>query len=360
MWNTALLLTGFSNLNTQSERGPGAPINRCMWELVDYAGHCTGVDGRPGPQIVSFESVQAAYTKGRVLMQALRDHLESLTGQEYDLHHVLMSGGSVGAAQYRHRYYVVFSRIPFGVDAPQREDLPSQKVVTYYDAIGDLQGLDLEWGPQRYRYGPPFVSTTRYEGPSQYADDLRSPDGVVTQHMAAEGRVAESVRDACLKGWPAGKYLSEAFDALDIHPENYQKARRPEGIRRGKSSYKGLNWPLRINPNKSGYVQTGGCARDFAHWTEPRLLTVRELSRMMGYPDTWIWPQSISQCSMQIGKCCPVTSGRWISDWVARALEGKPGHQGKELSDGEGEYEYNFTNLYKRWRVLEATEAGVE
>lgn len=339
--------SGFSNLNTRMERGPGAPINRCMWSLVEYAAACTGTDLRPGPQVVSFESVQGAYTKGRSLMRALREHLEDLTGQEYDLHHVMMSGGTVGAAQYRHRYFVVFSRIQFGIDPPQREDLPDGHPVTYFDAIGDLQGLENQWEPQDYKYA----------AQSNYARALRDPSGLVDCHATADGKAADTVREACLRGWKAGKYLSEAFDALDYHPPEFQKSRREGGIRRGDSTYKGLNWPLKINPDKPGYVQTGGCARDFAHWSEPRLLTIRELGRMMGYPDSWKFPHSITKSGMLIGKCCPAPSGRWISGWVARALEGSPGQVGS-TSDGRGakkedlepaEYLHNCSLTYKKW-----------
>jgi site-specific DNA-cytosine methylase len=308
-----------------------------MRQLIEYGGHCIGTDGKPGPEVVAFESVQAAYTKGRVLMQELRDLLERLTGQEYDLHHVLMSGGSVGAPQYRHRYFPVFARVPFGVDPPVRGDLPDQKTVTYFDAIGDLQGLELTWDGQPRKYGPT----------SEYGRRLVDTE-LVTQHVTAEGRLAKAIADVHA-GWPAGKYLSEAFDILNIHPEEFAKNRRPEGIRRGNSTYKGLQWPLKVNPNKSGYVQTGGCSREYAHWAEPRFLTIRELTRMMGYPDSWRWPEVMTKASAYVGKCCPVDSGRWISRWVAKALHGEPGRLGQELSDGPGEYLYQYTHFYKKW-----------
>ena len=166
-------------------------------------------------------------------------------------------------------------------------------------------------------------------------------------HVCAEGKVAEATAEACNQGWRPGTYLSEAFDALDLHPEAFTKARREGGIRRGKSTYKGLNWPLRVFPDRPGYVQAGSCARDFAHWSEPRLLTIRELGRMMGYPDSWRWPQGVTKSSLLIGKCCPVPSGRWISSHVARALDREPGRSGKEI--GHDEYLHDSTHAYKRW-----------
>ena len=93
----------------------------------------------------------------------------------------------------------------------------------------------------------------------------------------------------------------------------------------------------------------GGGASNFVHWEEPRLLTVRELSRLMGYPDTWMWPdgRTVRVIGSYIGKCCPVTSGQWLSDWVAKALDGEPGQQGERI--GDREYLRNSSLDYRRW-----------
>ena len=338
LWNTALLLTGFSGLSLNPEwvRGPDSPINSCMWALVTYAGRCRGADGSPGPEIVSLESVQGAYKKGRSLMQALRVRLEDETNTHYDLNHVLMSGSSVGSPQYRHRYYLVLSRVPFGVDPPRREDLPDERPVTYFDALADLQGLDMTWDEQAYRFSPA----------SQFAAALRRDDCLVSDHVTADGKIAPVVTEACRRGWKSG-WMSEALDEIDYHPEEFERSRRPEGIRRGDSTYKGLSWPRRVVPGKPAHVTTGGCARDFVHWSEPRLLTIRELSRLMGYPDSWEWPHSVSQASALTGKCSPVQSNRWLSTWARRALEGSPGARGESI--GEREYLTDVTSLYKSW-----------
>src|SRR5205085_324792 len=80
--------SGFSvlSLGPGWERGPGSPINSCMHELVQYASRCTGLDGGRGVEVVSLESVQGAFKKGRGLMQELRDKLVAGTGQRYDIH----------------------------------------------------------------------------------------------------------------------------------------------------------------------------------------------------------------------------------------------------------------------------------
>jgi hypothetical protein len=79
------------------------------------------------------------------------------------------------------------------------------------------------------------------------------------------------------------------------------------------------------------------------------MLTVREVSRLMGLPDTWSWKAaaSVSQAGAFTGKCCPVQTGRWISTWAARAIQGNPGQQGELI--GDREYVHNSTTLYKAW-----------
>jgi site-specific DNA-cytosine methylase len=325
----------WSSINTQGEKGPGAKQNACMHRLIEYAGRCAGMDGKRGPEIVGIESVQPAFSKGRPLFHMLWDKLDDLTGQDYEMHHVLMSGASVGAAQMRHRYFAIWARVPFGVDPPERSALPDGRVVTYRDALSGLEGLDLRWDAQ------PYGATEA----GAYGASLRAQSASCM--MTAGGGMAEHVRGAAERGWEPGTFLSEAFDALDYHPPRAGGQRREGGLRRGSSSYRGLNWAYRVTEDKSGYVLAGSCARDFAHYSEPRLLTIRELSRLMGYPDSWEWAHKITVASAEIGKCCPVPSGRWISNWVARALNGEPGQRGRVLNDGE--YVYPYTRAYKEW-----------
>ena len=71
----------------------------------------------------------------------------------------------------------------------------------------------------------------------------------------------------------------------------------------------------------------------------------------MGYPDTWSFGcvKGVAEASGLIGKCCPVTSGRWIAEWVHQALDGNPGPPAEEI--GEREYSFNCTLDYRRWPV---------
>jgi site-specific DNA-cytosine methylase len=347
--------SGFSLLNKSKQknaRGPDSAINSCMFELVKYASRCTGRDGESGPEVVAFESVQGAGKQGRELMRTLRATLEGLTGQRYDLSHVFMSGSTTGAAQMRHRYFFVCHRIPFGIDPPEK-----RRVATYEDAIGDLQGLDTStWDAQAVAYNSERTWWLREQGMlgdihPQYTDSYAlgdSPYYIVDAHVEPDNARIRMMLEEFLPYWDSGKSLEDAMRGY-----LRDKGELPEKVRHqwlyDVDRLKGYTFPSRIRPNRPGYVLTGGGVFGFVHWSEPRFLTVRECARLMGYPDAWTWKpaRNISQASAWIGKCCPVSSGRWISSWVRRALEGTPGTALEQV--GEREYSHNSTLLYKPW-----------
>jgi site-specific DNA-cytosine methylase len=333
--------SGFSVYNTSKKenfRGPDSPINSCMRDLAGYAGRLTGADGGRGAEIVAFESVQGAFNSGRVLMQALRDILEEDTGQRYGLTHVLMSGATVGAAQYRHRYYFVAHRVPFGIDRPE-----PRHVTTVWDAIGDLAPLIETRDQQSYDRTVPYA---------KFAAD-RLSKGLTVKDMdrrGPENRTARLVEDLCARtDWQQGEYCQDVVrrtGRTDLIEDLFANRWNDD-----ERSLKGLprHWPKRLRAGAPAWVVTGNSSTSFVHPTLPRVLTVRELSRLMGYPDDWRWPSaaSIDGRSSLIGKCCPVDSGRWVSEWAARALDGEPGAQGEEI--GDREYLHQCTLDYRRW-----------
>jgi site-specific DNA-cytosine methylase len=328
--------SGFSLMNASkgaNKRGPDSPINSCMVDLAEYGARCTGSDGKPGAEVIAFESVQQAFTTGQELMQTLRSRIEKTSGQQYDLTHVMMSGASIGASQYRHRYYFVAHRIPFGADHPE-----PRRVATYADAIDDLRGLKLQWEDQPYQ-----------EMPTDWAAPLHRVDGMVDAHISkdVEGARIVDLLGEVVDRWSPGENMSDVIAELDEPPPTLIE--KFPYTRKDWKELRGWSWPSRIRPDKPGYVVAGGSADSFVHYSEPRFLTVRELSRLMGYPDDWRWPDglNVGTAGALIGKCCPRNSGQWLSDWVARALDGEPGEQGEQI--GDREYLHNSSLDYRRW-----------
>lgn len=348
--------SGFSLLNTtkgDNARGKDSAINNCMKDLISYAGKCTGLDDTRGPEVVAFESVQGAYRDGRPLMSYLRESLSEATGQEYHLTHVKMSGSAVGSAQMRHRYYPVFHRIPFHVENPKLEDIVGGKVVTYRDAIGDLEGLVLQ------REDQPYGDTT-----SKWALAHQRRDGLVNEHLAPTGGGAFiKLVDQLAPHWPAGERIDVAVRNFGRKPDVVKDKKflgfEDENGNPRKQVLDGWSWPTRLHPDRPGYVLTGAGIMTFVHYSEDRMLTIRECSRLMGYPDDWRWDfaKSPMGASMLIGKCCPVESGKWISGWVAKAIRNQyDGPTNSEISSGDvkpldepHESLHDSTNIYKPW-----------
>lgn len=347
--------SGFSLLNNSknnNKRGPESNINDCMWELVRYASRCTGLDCKPGPEIVSFESVQGAYSQGRSLMQALRAELEKLTGQKYALTHVLTAGATIGAAQMRHRFYFVAHRIPFGVDMPEK-----RRVVTYRDAIGDLEGLEDTWVTQSVKDNAEQNWWLLEQNMLDKWD--KGPKNVhhVDAHIGADNARVRTMCEELEPHWPAGKNMEVAM-------RNYREAKGkfPDNLVKmwdyDRDAMKGFAHPTRVHPDRLGYVCTGGCTTDFMHYSEPRMLSLRECSRLMGLPDTWKWTavQSVTQGGAFTGKCCPWQTGKWISEWAYRALAGNPGSPLTKI--GDNEFYHNSTNLYRPWLKEQGGDMG--
>jgi len=337
--------SGFSLLNNSKKnnaRGPDSKINECMWELIRYAGRCTGADGKRGPEVVSFESVQGAGKEGRDLMRALRAQLEKDTKQKYGLSHVFTAGATVGAAQMRHRYYFVAHRIPFGIDMPEK-----RRVATYQDALGDLLGLKDTWDTQLVKNDTERDWWLWEQGIVSDAN-FKYKKREIDAHITADSPRIRIMLEELIPFWPAGKNVEVAM-------RNYRdkKGKFPEGADKWwdheRDQMKGFAHPTRIAPDRPGYVCTGNCIGDFIHWKEPRMLSVRECSRLMGLPDSWTWKAAttVTQAGAYVGKCCPCNTGRWISTWVRNALENNPGASLTEI--GEREYVHNSTNLYTGW-----------
>lgn len=302
--------TAWRNLNLPT--GAAAPINECMRALVGYA-------ARVKPQVAVFESVQGAYKTGRPLMQALRAMLEERTRQRWTLYHVLHNNAAVGGASLRPRYFWVASRVPFGIEMPERD-----RLVTVAEAIGDLQSLTLKKEAQRYR-----------RRPTEWSEDLRSETGEVDGHFVKQHR--HSARISWIMenlGWEQGQWyvniLRKNFDRVprdDLFGEQLNRVANGTLI----PSYEPVRWVW----DKPGRVIDGDGAR-VVHPLLPRSCTLRELYRLQGFCDDWRLSELSPKAWMYPGKGIPVNTGRWIAGWARDAIDGEPGpYGGERIGDRE-------------------------
>lgn len=311
--------SGFSTMTMKQFRGTDAAVNDFMWAFAHYVAGAK-------PKIAAFESVQHAYKLGRPLMQDLRAKVEAETGLKYDLVHLMHNAASLGGAANRPRYFWVITRIPFGVEYPEPDLVP-----TFNESISDLEGLDLTWEKQAYKRPDTWWSHRR-----------RAPDNAVDGHMTRQlstwNRILE-VFDALdgewKQGWREEDALREVWQRKGSLPPAYK---RREALLESRNFQLGVNQPMRWKDDRPCRVITGAALEAVIHPHENRLLSHREAARIQGFPDTWrVWPvRDYRTLGRTWGKGIPVDAGRWLGYWIKRALEEDPGTmRGTPVGDRE-------------------------
>lgn len=342
--------SGFSTLSRSDFRGNDSSINECMWELVRYA-------GRVDPQIVIFESVQQTLRQGIELMRQLHAELERLTGLSYDLIHVLHNNAGLGGVAQRKRYFWVASRVPFGVESPDLQYLP-----TLGDMLHDLSPLGLTMEKQQYPGAychcplhahhpdrdPHFevnCGKVRVLGASRWSDEeMHDGTGFVDGHDTLHSPTLTRVEELCATGIPwnegetMGSVMKKHYEKFGYLPPSweYNTTKQVNGkiVMLTKAQrlietdfFMGVNQPFRWYWERMARVITGGACHLVLHPKLDRTLTQREAARIQGFPDAWkIWPVRFApDLGPGWGKGVPVHSGRWIAEWAKRSIEGNPG-----------------------------------
>jgi len=330
--------SGFSTLSPKAFRGMDSKINDCMWAFAEYGARCY-------PQVMVFESVQAAFKKGQSLMQSLRDKVETITGRRWTLYHVLHNAVSVGGCAQRKRYFWVLTQIPFGIEPPKVERIPSLESV-----IGDL--LELEW----FQYEPqPYT-----EEASWWAEPRRSRSGYVDGHEYYDSTYIRKSLDLITDEtgpWLEGERLQQRMLKYwriygDLHKSWATRAPNLMRVYDGETEPRfwcGASQLTRWRWKEPARVITGAGLESVLHPMQDRGLTHREVARIMGFPDSWLIESFRDQRGIirqTWGKGIPVDCGRWISGWVRNAILGEPGGYTGEMI-GDREHLLDFTNSYK-------------
>jgi site-specific DNA-cytosine methylase len=320
--------SGFSVMSAKDFRGADSPINHCMWAFTEFAARCR-------PQIAVFESVQMARTRldGLDLMRRLRLRIEELTGDRYTLHHVRHNALAVGGAAMRRRYFWLVSKIPFGIVRERRVPVP-----VLNDIFLDLDNLAPTWGSQPYR-----------QPPTWWSKDKRSDSGVVDGHFGPQTPISRRIIDLMAETeWNPGEHIAQvARRHYDRHGRLPASWAAFEKNILAKDFQMGFTTPVRWRGDAYARVITGGAFSSVIHPHLNRLVTHREVARTMGFPDDWlIQPlRHVPGLSLTWGKGITVQCGRWIGEWMQRALDGTPGsYLGEPI--GEREYDINATHDY--------------
>jgi len=311
--------SGFSVMSAKEFRGAHSPINHCMWAFAEYA-------ARVRPLVAVFESVQMARTRtdGLELMRLLRKLMEDRTGDSWTLHHVRHNALAVGGAAMRKRYFWLVTRVPFGIERERRADVPRLR-----DIFADLDNLQLEWGAQPYR-----------QPPTWWSKDKRSDTGLVDGHMTVRNPLIQRISDLVAgAGWGPGEHISiVARRHYEMHGHLPKSFAAVEKKLVERDFQMGYTTPVRWRGENYARVITGGALQMVLHPYLDRMITYRETARVMGFPDDWNIKPIRNAPGMQLtwGKGITVQCGRWIGEWITRALDGQPGsYRGEVLGDRE-------------------------
>jgi len=322
--------SGFSTMTSKHLRGMDASINDCMWAFASYV-------ARSAPTIAAFESVQQAHVMGRDLMLRLRAMVEEETGKKYHLTHLYHNAFDHGGPAIRQRYFWVISQVPFGVEIPEPDYVP-----TFKDVCGDLYGLSETWEPQPYRAPETWWSSRR-----------RSPNGLVDGFMTRRKHAWTRVEDmlnATGGWWPQGWKQEDVMKAIYERDGKLPGVWEPAIDRlQQKQWWMGVNQVTRWREDVPCRVITGAALEAVIHPTENRFLTHREAARIQGFPDSWklYSVRNVPNVHRTYGKGIPVDAGRWLGYWIKRSLDGDPGTM-IGIPQGERETLLRADRGYKR------------
>jgi site-specific DNA-cytosine methylase len=330
--------SGFSVASNKDFRGADSPINRCMWDFVDYV-------AKVMPQVAAFESVVPAFSRedGRKLMRDLREYLEAITGIQWNLTHVKHDAAAVGGSCTRRRYFWVAHRVPFRVD-----HTPAP-LTTWHDAIQDLINLDAtswQWQPYDATRPPTAWAAEHVRTPQGMFDPPGGTDG----HWAPDFSDKRGTRIKVLleeENWGPGEtyevVLKRRCERMGGHPGEPWTADEITHHRDKRQWQSGYFPIIRWKADKPGHVIYGGAINNVMHPYLPRRITHREVARAMGFPDNWrIAPLEHDKGLKDYwGKGVTVQCGEWIGRYLKLAVEGSVDDlpPGKAVGDREFLYE---------------------
>jgi len=231
------------------------------------------------PKFFVMENVRGlGFPRGRPVLDAA---LGRLTG-DWHIVEGILDASEFGAPTRRRRLFV------FGFDVSKTDPLGLSEIcrhdkvqVTVRDALADLQSAEMI-GPDEGRY-------PETDAISDYAKHCRTPSGTFTGHRptAHSEPVVRRFKTIEAGGWDIiGKHPRLAWDGLC------------PALLAGTGLDRGAHQSVRpIHPD------------------EPRVITVREAARLQGFPDHFVFHQTVWHSFRMIGNSvCPIVAKAILSN----------------------------------------------
>ena len=258
---------GVSGMNAQS----GA--DNAKNDMLPLAAE-TGM--RMGAHYVVLENIPRMLSLGMEHVDKVAE-LAPKYGYTLDIHKHFV--GNYGVSQKRRRVMFVLTKKGHEIYWPTEPEIEPPSV---WDLISDLNRVPVSDEPH---------GIVQYDGEADtiWQQELRNPEGFTWNHY----------RDPLperYKHIPVGKRWTEM-------PIEEMSEKERKKVTETRNFYNAAEL-VRVDPTQIGKTVTG--ARNKMHPEQVRRLTVREIARLMGFPDVWHFSMELNWQQVAAGVCPPV------------------------------------------------------
>lgn len=278
---------GFSKNVPRKYRYLEDPRNQLILTFLDY---CEAFL----PRFILMENV--AEMKNGFEQSYTQEIVERLSEMGYAVGHHTLNAADYGIPQRRKRAFFLACRNGKTISAPsithykstEQSLLFESPYVSVWDAIGDLPPLKHGEGSNETSYHVEAFST--------YQRLMRNESGKVSNHVARKLQPTQLERLAALK---PGEGLRDL-------PEHLQ-------VNGGYSGAYGRLTKTMVAPTITRWVFHPGSGR-WGHPVDTRVLSIREVARIQGFPDWFTFVGSYTQQAGQLGNAVPPMLAQQVAE----------------------------------------------
>lgn len=294
------------------------------------------------PKIFVMENVKGLVSmdKGRVL----KHFLEQFEAIGYKVKYKVLNCSDYEVPQIRERIFIVGVRNDTLLDFSFPEK--SERIITLGEAIGDIEQIGSFEETQQYNHDMYFpVDKKTYEllGEGNFLCDLRHGENHVhSWEISLKGECSPkeiSILNAISENRRKKKYGNKDGNPLSIEDikelTNYDDISseiknliRMEYLEEIDGKYdihdRKINIGLRIfdrNKPVNTITTLSGANSSYAHYSQPRNFTVREVARLQTFDDNFIFYGNISSQYRQVGNAVPPKMAEKIAEQVKKILD---------------------------------------
>jgi DNA (cytosine-5)-methyltransferase 1 len=270
---------GFSKNVPRKHRYLDDPKNLLVKSFLEYAEYLR-------PRVILMENV--AEMKNGFDGQYTDEVVSRLESAGYTVSHAVLNAADYGVPQRRRRAFFLANRAGLTFRIPQATHLPKPTMpflldqsqhVSVWEAIGDLPSLEHGEGED----WTPYATNAQ----SEYQHIVRNANGAVRNHIARKLQPTQLERLSSIGPGQGHKDL----------PPHLQ-------VKGGYSgAYARLTKDM-IAPTITRWVFHPGSGR-WGHPVDPRVLSIREVARVQGFPDSYEFVGTYTQQAGQLGNAVP-------------------------------------------------------